>query len=187
MNFNKIDNPKDLLEYMSKNIKYGFVGKNGKKYLVQTSEDWNDWYQECRVQTGEEVLNTNVGTCWDQVELERLWFEKNNYEIKTIFIWFEVEEEYPTHTFLLYKKDNKWFWFENSFEIYRGIHEFNSIKEAIEDIKFKHLKYAINKGIAKLSDKEYIKTYEYSKLLSSLNVEEYINHVTSNKSKKQTK
>ena len=30
--FNQINTPEELLEYMDKNIKYGFVGKNGKKY-----------------------------------------------------------------------------------------------------------------------------------------------------------
>ena len=187
MEFDKIDSPKKLLDFMSANLKYGFVGKNRKIYVNQDSEDWNDWYEQCLVQTGEQVLNTKVGTCWDQVELERLWFEKNKYEIKTIFIWFEVnyENAYPTHTFLLYKKDNKWYWFENSFETCRGIYEFNTVEEAIEFVKRKQLEYAISIGVARQEDKKFIKDYEFSKLVSSLSVDEYINHVTANVDKKQ--
>lgn len=187
MDFDKINSPQELLNFMSNNIKYGFVGKNGKVYNNQNSEDWNDWYEQCLVQTGEQVLNTKVGTCWDQVELERLWFENNNYEIKTIFIWFEVDYEnnYPTHSFLLYKNNNKWYWFENSFESCRGIHEFNTIEEAVECVKTRQLEYAISIGVAKHEDKDFIKDYEYSKLVSPFNVDEYINHVTTSVDKKQ--
>ena len=131
---NNIKNPNELLKYMTSNITYGFVGKNGKKYLNQYSDEWNDWYQECVVQTGEEVLETKVGTCWDQVELERLWFTNNNYKFNTYFIWFEVnhKNDYSTHTFLIYENDNKYYWFENAFEEYRGIHEFDSEDNAID-------------------------------------------------------
>ena len=177
MHFDKIASPQELLNFMSENIKYGFIGKNGKRYLNQDSKDW---FKECLVQTGNQVLETKIGTCWDQVELERLWFEKNNYEIKTIFIIFEVnyENDFPTHTFLLYKKNDKWYWFENAFEDFRGIHEFESVKDAIDFVKSKHLEYAIKSNIAKQEDKDLIVTYDYSKLIKALNVEDYLNHVT---------
>ena len=182
MEFDKINSPQELLDFMSNNIQYGFIGKNGKKYIDQDSEEWNDWYEECLVQTGEQVLKTKIGTCWDQVELERLWFEKRNYEIKTIFIWFDLnyENNYPTHTILLYKKDKKWYWFENAFDTCKGTHEFNTVKEAIECVKEKQLEYAISIGVVKETDKQYLKDWEYSKLEKSLSVSEYLKHILSN-------
>lgn len=187
MDFNKISNPEQLLEFMGQNIKYGFARKNGEICISQEPEEWNDWYEQCVVQTGEQVLNTKVGTCWDQVELERLWFEKNHFEIKTIFIWFEVDykNDFPTHTFLLYKKGNKWYWFENAFESYRGIHEFNTVKEAVEYVISKQLEYAIGIGVAKIEDKKLIKSYEFSKLEIPFSVVEYLNHVTQDINQKQ--
>ena len=166
MTFDDIKTPNELLDFMKNNIKYGFLGKNGKKYYDQYSEEWNDWNNECIVQSGEEVLNSNIGTCWDQVELERLWFEKNNYNFKTIFMWFEVGREcnLPTHTFLLFEHDNKWYWFENSFEMYRGIHEYNSLEEAIEDVKSKQIEFT-SKNYKDFSeeDKQTLVSYEYPK------------------------
>lgn len=187
MDFNKISNPEQLLEFMGQNIKYGFARKNGELCISQEPEEWNDWYEQCVVQTGEQVLNTKVGTCWDQVELERLWFEKNHLEIRTIFIWFEVDykNDFPTHTFLLYKKGNKWYWFENAFESYRGIHEFNTVKEAVECVISKQLEYAISIGVAKIEDKKLIKSYEFSKLEIQFSVVEYLNHVTQDINQKQ--
>ena len=179
--YEKIKTPSDLVNFMD-NIMYGFVGKNGKKYTQQDKEWGQDWYSQCVVQPGEDLLRTRCGTCWDQVELERDWFEKHNYEFKTIFIWFGIPEpsNYPTHTFLAFKDNNKWFWFEHSFAAYRGIFEFNSLKELIEHVKLKQLEYAIESGVAKKEDIKMLKSYEYTKPKANLGVDEYIKHVTKN-------
>ena len=176
MEFERIKTPKEFLEYMNNNITYGFIGKNGKKYQNFSSEEW---FEEGIVQNGEEVLKSKIGTCYDQVELERLWFENHHFEVKTIFIWFEVDYEnnYPTHTFLVYKENQKWYWFEHAFEDCRGIHEFESLEKAIQTVTSKQLEYAISIGIAKESDKKLIKSYEYMKITKPMDIEEFLNHV----------
>ncbi|MBR1817586.1 MAG: hypothetical protein IJ772_01930 [Bacilli bacterium] len=177
MEFERINTPKEFLEYMNNNITYGFIGKNGKKYQNFSSEEW---LKEGIVQNGEEVLKSKIGTCYDQVELERLWFENHHFEAKTIFIWFEVDYEnnYPTHTFLVYKNNHKWYWFEHAFEDCRGIHEFESLEETINTVISKQLEYAISIGIAKESDKHLIKSYEYTKITKPMDIEEFLNHAT---------
>ena len=177
-----IKNPEELLKFMDKNITYGFVGKNGKKYSDLYSPEWNDWYDVCFVQSGEEVLESKIGTCWDQVELERLWFEKNNYNFKTIFSWFEVnrENDLPTHTFLIYESNGKWYWFEHAFESYKGIHEFESLEKVIECVKEKQFEHALmNNKNTRREDKNTLTLYEYTKPPKHLGVDEYINFVTS--------
>ena len=179
---NKIKSPEELLDYMNKNIKYGFIGKNGKKYTNILSEEWNDWYSQCIVQNGKEVLESNIGTCWDQVELERIWFENNHYIIHTFFIWFEVKKEceYPTHAFLIYEYNNKYYWFEHAFEVYRGIHKFTSLCEVIEFVKEKLIKYTKENYKNVDGDMNYLKVYEYTEPSRNLDVEGYLNHVTKN-------
>ena len=148
MEFERIKTPKEFLEYMNNNITYGFIGKNGKKYQNFSSEEW---FEEGIVQNGEEVLKSKIGTCYDQVELERLWFGNHHFEVKTIFIWFEVdyENDYPTHTFLVYKNNHKWYWFEHAFEPYRGIHEFDSdVKLGMNAIEALNLDDEQNKDAA---------------------------------------
>ena len=183
MDICEIKNPEELLDYMSKNITYGFVGKNGKKYTNMFSDEWNDWYEQCMIQSGEEVFSSKVGTCWDQVELERLWFDKNKYNYYTFFMWFEVGREcdYPTHTFLVYEYKNKFYWFENAFEAQRGIHEFNTLDETIEYVKLKQIEYTkMNFKDASDKDMSCLTVYEYSKPIDHLNVNEYLNHVIKN-------
>lgn len=181
MKYEEILTPEQLIQYMSDNIHYGFVGKNGKIYKEQGSKEWNnDWYSECIVQNGESLMNSHYGTCWDQVELERKWFSEHNYLYKTIFMWFEINKPngLPTHTFLIYYKDDKWYWFEHSFEVNKGIHEFLSEEILIDYIKDKQLEYAIKIGGATLQDRKYIKCYEYTEPEPNLGVNDYIYHVT---------
>lgn len=176
----KTNSEDKLLDFMSNNIHYGFLGKNNKIYKDPNSKEWqDDWYKECIVQSGESLILTSYGTCWDQVELERLWFEKNGITHRTIFMWFETgtPSNLPTHTFLIYKKNKKWYWFENAFEANRGIFEFNNEIEAINYVKQKQLEYAIDYYSAKIEDLKILKTYEYSKPSSNLGVEEFFSHV----------
>jgi len=183
MEFQNIDTPQKLLAFMSENISYGFKDESGNIHSNPSSNDWKDYGNKYIVQTGEEVLYTKVGTCWDKVELERIWFEKKGYEFKTIFIWFELnsEQNNPTHTFLLFQEKNKWYWFENAFEAYRGIHEFNSFKDALNFVIDKHSEYSVNSGFTKPEDKKFIEAYEYNKLSESISANNYLRHATNYK------
>ena len=184
---NDIKTPEELLNFMRNNIIYGFVGKNGKKYTDMFSEEWNDWYSQCIVQNGEDILKSKIGTCWDQVELERQWFAKNNYTVHTFFMWFEVGREcdLPTHTFIIYEDNNKNYWFENAFEAQRGIHEFNTLNEAVEYAKSKQIEYTrMNHKDVSDKDMECLTVYEYTRPKENVNVEEYLNHVTLTKYEK---
>lgn len=181
MKYSEIKTPEDLLKFMEENIIYGFVSKDNKIYKDPDSLEWNnDWYSECIVQDGEGLLETKHGTCFDQVELERNWFSENNYKFKTIFLCFKLDKpnNLPTHTFLIYEKNNKYYWFEHAYFNYKGIHEFNSEEQLIEYVKDKQLEYAIETNRATLEDRKYITCYEYSKPLKNLNIEKYIKHVT---------
>lgn len=178
---NNIKNEYELLEFMKENIRYGFLTKEGKKYFPG-DDNYNEiWFEDGIVQTGDNVLKTLVGTCWEQVEFERKWFEDNNIKVRTFFFWYEIEKEnnYPTHTILTYKKNNKFYWFENAFDFHRGIHEYDSIDELINDVKIKYHKCTMNMINAKNEDINLIRIYEYKKINIDMSIDEYINYVTS--------
>ena len=164
--FNDVKTPQELLEFMDKNINYGYVGvQTNKLYLFDDPEfnsamfEKKDW----KLSSLESLLLDGYGHCWNQVELEKQWFDNHNYEYKTIFIWFYFNKEnnFPTHTYLIYKKNNKFYYFEHSDFNNRGIYEFNSYEEAIEFQKNKHIEYA--KSYIKITnfDLEHLKIYEY--------------------------
>lgn len=182
MNYIDINTPRELFEYMSLNMTYGFIGKNKKTYTDSSSQEWDDWATECVVQTGDEVLKTNVGTCWDQVEFERLWFKNNNYIFKTFFICYKFDEpvDLPTHTLLLFEENDKWYWFEHSWFVNKGIYEFNTIDEALNLIVDKHLSSTINSSKITSLTNDNIHVYTYDEIPKGLDVNSYLNYVTSN-------
>lgn len=119
----------NLLDWMSKNIEYGWMEPSGKKHLSKEINGelfWNNY----RLMLPQEVFINKIGVCWDQTMFENWIFSSLNVEYKLIFI---QQYKLSTHSFLIYKEQGKWNYFENSFEQFRGIHKgFKSEKEVVE-------------------------------------------------------
>lgn len=182
MEYNNIKKPSELLEFMN-NIEYGFVDKDGKKY-----GSWNEEKFESNVTTKwflsspERLLKVGYGHCFDQVELERSWFIKHNYNFKTYYMMFLFNEpnNYSTHTFLVYEENNKWYLFEHSDYYDRGIHEFNTLNEALKYKLQKHIEYnrqynEINQDVI-----SHLHIYEYEKPDYNINFNEFIDNILCN-------
>jgi len=110
-------NPDELFNYLS-DIKYDRHTKE-EDYIVKTPE---------------EVLQTRKSICYDQVELERYFFERWKYQFKTFFIYGGLPiENNETHTVLIFKENNKYYWFEHSWEKFRSIQgPFDSYDSAVQ-------------------------------------------------------
>ena len=181
-NYNNITSPEELLKFMSGNIEYGYLGRNNHIYKENDPNFDKDWLDEYILENASDVLKTKIGNCWDQVELERDWFKKNNYEFKTIYhqVLLDYDNPYPTHTFLVYKKDNKYYWFENAWENMRGIHEFNSIEELLEFEYKENIKMLKNYNILEEEIKK-IKYCEYDEPVSHISAMEFVESKFKNK------
>ncbi len=180
--YNDINTPEELLDFMSNNIEYGFLGKDGSVFHY-FEEDFNDnFFTQYVLERADDVVKNKVGNCWDQVELERDWFLKHNYEIKTIYemVLLDYENSYPTHTFLVYKDHNKWYWFENADFDNRGIHEFNSFDELIS-YQLDKYKSLLNSYNITSEEINHIIMTEYNKPNDYINCDEFIDHVVNSK------
>ena len=148
-----------------KDIEYGWLDKN-KKINYEVNDLFKDNYI---LQSPKEVLKNKVGVCWDQVELERYLFKNTDLEFKTYFITHYTENYTPTHTFLVYKKEDNYYWFEHSWLPYQGIHKYPSLEELLLDVK--------NKFIQDMLDNKYeednLYVYEYLKPKYHLNSENF--------------
>lgn len=162
----------DVMKLMGE-IDYGWVDKNGKKHI----NDFDTFSDEYILQSPEEVINNQVGVCWDQVELERYYFKDVNNFVKTFFIVHYDDDKCPTHTFLTFEKGNKYYWFEHSWEKFRGIHNYNTLKELLVDIKNKFIQFELNN--------EYIEDNlvinEYTKPKYSISVQDFYKHCENGK------
>ena len=127
------------------NIEYGWIDKNNNKYKT-VDKSFSDNYI---LQSPKEVMQNKVGVCQDQVELERFYFKGNEWNIKTYFLVHYDNDKCPTHTFLTYEKNNKFYWFEHSWERFRGIHEYNTIKDLLFDVRDKFINCELNNKYTK--------------------------------------
>lgn len=116
----RFETPQDLYLWMKNNFKY----KNHTK-----------------LQSISQMLILPRGSCHDQVYFEMFYIQQMQLQYGAFFIIESnlKEQGGMTHSFLWYKKDNKYYWFENAWEDYSGIHEFNSLKDIIREIKKMHL------------------------------------------------
>lgn len=157
-----INSPEELSNWMSKNISYGYVNKN----MIVCND--LDFYNEYMLQSPNELLKSKIGVCWDQVEFERYFFKR----FKIVFITIYMEQNNinnSSHTILIYTKNNKYFWFENSYEIYRGIHgPFDSVDEIVKLIHEYMYKDEKDKGYS---------YYIYHQPEYDINCEQYLTFV----------
>lgn len=129
----------EIMDMMNE-INYGWVDKNNNKY-TSVDDTFSDNYM---LHSPNEVIKNKIGVCWDQVELERYYFKSNDWNVKTYFIVHYDDDKCPTHTFLTFEKNNKYYWFEHSWERFRGIHEYVCLKDLLFDIREKFIKYELN-------------------------------------------
>ena len=142
----KITNPDELSKWMSTNIQYGFTDKHGTIYTEDT--DYDDFDSKYRLQSPKQMLASKVGVCWDQVEFERHFFTRLGIPYKTFYVE-QINRMSVTHTFLVYTEGRKLVWFENSFEICRGMNgPYDSINDIIDDVHRQMLKKNSDSGFS---------------------------------------
>ena len=159
-------NEKEIMKLMN-NINYGWMDKKGIKHI----NDFETFSDEYILQSPEEIIKNQVGVCWDQVELERYYFN-NNSSVKTFFIVHYDNDKCPSHTFLTFVKNNMYYWFEHSWEKYRGIHEYSSLKDLLFDVRNKFIKTELN---GEYVDNNLV-IHEYNKPKYYISVLEFYKH-----------
>ena len=149
-------------------INYGYKDNNNKIHN-NVDDLFSDTYT---LQNPKETLKNRIGVCWDQVELERNLFEKEKINFNTYFIVHYDSKKCPTHTFLIFQKNNKYYWFEHSWNKFKGIHEYNTELEALKNIKEKFIKYELNNNYNPMN----LCIYKYSKPEYGITCLEFYKH-----------
>ena len=165
-----------ILEIMDelRNIEYGFKDKNGANLI--NSESWDkDFYKFYFLLSPEELLSSRCGVCWDQVELERKLFNDANIDCDTFFIYIDDNENLPSHTFITFRLDDKYYWFEHSLYDMKGIHEYNNIKALLNDVKNKFIDSRKNEINSNLNYETFI--YKYNKPKYHISCDEFYSYI----------
>ena len=153
------------------NIKLGYRDKEGNKY-VGYGRDFKDIYY---LQSPKQLLESKIGTCFDQVELERDIVSKLGVDLRTYFIFYPDDKVEASHTFLVYKDNKKYYWVENAWEKYKGLHIYNSKDKLISDVVSKFVK-TIPKG-----DIKKVRLYLYDKPKYGINYVKFLSYCINSK------
>ncbi len=126
------------LDELMREINYGVPNEQNENLLDLMDEDeaFNKYY---RLQTPEELLQSKLAVCWDQVELEREFLTKKKIDTKTFFICTYDNDNIPSHTFITFKDGEKIYWYEHSWFENKSTHEYNTLKELLKDVKQKFI------------------------------------------------
>lgn len=147
-------------------IKYGYMNNAGN-----VCYNFDTFDGDYVLQSYKDMLKTKAGVCFDQVELERHYLY--NRDITSYFICY-YGKILQSHTFLVVKENNKYIWFEHAWEKYRGIYEYNSLDELLNDVKNNFM------NEYNILDKDKILLKSYSKPKSGIGLSEYFKWVENN-------
>ena len=148
-------------------VQYGWVDKNGVKHT-----DMVHYAEKYMLQMPDQLLESKLGVCWDQVELQRKLFSDIGVTTRSFFIVHYDEDKCPTHTFILFEHDNKTFWYEHAWVTMRGLHEYDNLKSAIADIRNKF----INSELGGKYNPQNLVIYEYDAPKENLSCLDFYKH-----------
>ena len=151
-----------ILKSMS-DIRNGFVDRKGNYYNLCRENFYDVYY----LQKPQDLLESKVGLCFDQVELERFLLGKYDIPLRSYYLIYQDGLLGPAHSFVLYKDNEKYYWLENSWSKYRGIHEYESKESAYLDIAKKFGE------TIKDFKKDKLKLYEFEKPRYGSSYEKY--------------
>ena len=168
-NINNID---EFFEFCNSKIEYGWIDENGQRHYGT-----NYGGKNC-LQSPEKLLDTKLGICWDVTELSREYFTVNGYKNETYFIYYDDGQDYPSHSILVFYKDDGVYWFEPMFKdkiyYYSGIHRYKNTQELLQDFKKRFIENAlIKKFIPEDYDINRIYIYKFNKPDYGIQAKEY--------------
>lgn len=128
LNISKFNYEMNYMSYQLRNKYYQLDRIRGKS-------DFDKYY---RLLTPQEFIKYGGGVCWDYVVYQAYYFKKFYPGVKFYTFYHQTVHEdpndAPTHSFMIFTINNKWYWFESSWKINMGIWEFNSLDEALNFI-----------------------------------------------------
>lgn len=170
----KCDSVYNTVKEKISNIHLGYRDKDGNLY---SGFKWN-FKDVFYFQSPKQLLDSKIGTCFEQVELERDIISKLGVDLRTYFIHYPSDTYDIAHAFLIYKDAKKYYWLENAWLKYKGLHIYTTKEELFNDV--------LNKFVATIPNGEFkkVKLYLYERPRFGINYIKYLSHCINGRSMK---
>lgn len=176
-----INKVQDFFKYCQSEFEYGWIDQDGIRH--SGINDGNSYY----LQSPKELVKSKLGICWDRTELYRDWFKNmTNLKFETYYIFYEDNAGCPSHTILVFYKNDKVYWFEPMFQAvdnyYSGIHEYDNINSLLLDLKKVWIKDLLITNLVPVNYKDdNVFIYKYDIPKYHINGFEMRNHIDKSK------
>ena len=109
------------------------IPNNGNPITHIKSDDFIKYYV---LLSPNEFEKYKGGVCWDYVAYEAMYFRAKypNIKFETYYQVIDNRNDNPTHTFLIFEFNKKWYWFESSWKPNCGVYGFDNKSDCIEYI-----------------------------------------------------
>lgn len=156
---------REYYNYIDTYIKYGYVDRFGRIYSYEDVE-CPSFQSNYRLQIHDTLALTQIGHCWDYIELSRYYFNKNNIQCNSYFIC--DKQLTITHTTLLFHQNHNTYLFESLVPAIKGIHSFTNNNQAL---------CFLRKYYEKQYPSKIIQFYKYPTPNKAYSITEFINFV----------
>ena len=153
-------------------LKLGYRDREGNFYAGFK----NNFKELFYLQSPKQLAESKIGTCFEQVEYERDLISKMNVELRTYFINYPCDNYDMSHAFLIYKDNQKYYWLENAWVKYKGVHIYDSKEQLFLDV--------LTKFVATIPNGEFkkVRLYMYEKPRFGINYAKFLSNCISNRS-----
>lgn len=178
MDIKDVKTPEDVLEFMNKNIKYGWLDINDEEHIG----NMKNFRRLYRTASMEEILEHKIGTCIEQVYLMKYLLDSIGVSNKMFCTriyegqdFSDLDADEHMHCFILYYVGDKVYQIEHPNWERIGIYGYASEEEAIE--KINNIYIEMSGGVAR-------PVTEFSDVPSNLTFKEFNNYINSLDGKK---
>ena len=151
MKINDVKSPLDILVYLDDNIKYGWVGTDGKK-RIQSMDGFRTYYKTNSVK---DAIKNGVGTCIEQVYITKFFLDKLNIKNEMFCTRVFEDETFNDnkqpermHCFIIFYLNNKVFQIVHANLEEKGIYIYDNKEDALSKI---------SEIYEKMTEEEYLK------------------------------
>lgn len=167
-NFDDINTPNELMDFMDKNIDYGYLDNEETKHFGSLT----GIREKYKIKSEKVILNSKIGNCIDQAKIQKLFFDKKMIENKLYCIQYKEQDspdKIKIHPITVYNENGKWYHFEHAFYNFKGIHEYNTFEDLSSTFIHKCFSNTLDTEIKEIDD-----------LPEDLTLDEFINYVQNN-------
>lgn len=131
----------DLMDFMNRNITYGWVDKNRFCHL----NNLHGMRENYRVSSIDKMLETGLGTCAEQAKMVKFTLDRLGLENKLYcLISSDESSDVLMHCFVLFNYNGLWYHFEHSDMLKRDIYQYDSLENAIIGVMDKYRKEGLD-------------------------------------------